>query len=69
MVEVFKTNVQKAAQAKRIVAALLQCFPGCLVNFDLDDCDKILRVEAPEVIACNITAMVNHYGFTCEVLL
>lgn len=69
MVEVFKTNVQKAAQAKRIVAALLHCFPGCLVNFDLDDCDKILRVEAPEVIPCNITAMVNHYGFTCEVLL
>ncbi|CAN5128599.1 hypothetical protein BH09BAC6_BH09BAC6_10970 [soil metagenome] len=68
MVEVFKTNVQKANQAKKIITQLLQHFPDCRINFDLDDCDKILRVEGEDFINGTIMSLVNSHGFTCEVL-
>ena len=45
MVEVFKTNVEEIVQAKKIIELLLEHFPGNRINFDLHDCDKILRVE------------------------
>jgi len=45
MIEVFKTNVQEISQANKIVAVLLEHFPGSRINFDMHDCDKVLRVE------------------------
>ena len=46
MVEVFKTNVQEADESDKIILKLLEHFPDSQINFDLDDCDKILRFEA-----------------------
>jgi hypothetical protein len=46
MVEVFKTNVTSNHQAKQLVNLLEDSFAGYKVNFDLEDCDRILRVEA-----------------------
>ncbi len=45
MVEVFKTNVHKISHANRIINLLLQQFPGNKINFDINDCDKIFRIE------------------------
>lgn len=47
LVEVFKTNVESAAQAAAVVHVLHACF-GQLerVSFDLHDCDRVLRVQA-----------------------
>ena len=45
MIEVFKTNVKDQEQAARLVAKIGETFAGYLANFDLDDCDKVLRVE------------------------
>lgn len=47
MVEVFKTNVTSNHQAKQLVNLIEDYFDGYKVNFDLQDCDRILRVEAP----------------------
>jgi hypothetical protein len=44
MVEVFKTNVTYKAQANRLIEQLHKDFPEYKANFDLEDCDKILRV-------------------------
>jgi hypothetical protein len=44
MIEVFKTNVENQAQAKMLVEEIHQTFMGYKANFDLDDCDNILRV-------------------------
>jgi hypothetical protein len=44
MVEVFKTNVEELKASKQIIQVLLEQFPSHKINFDLDDCDKILRV-------------------------
>lgn len=45
-VEIFKTTVEKPSEAGLIVEKLQQRFPYYRINFDLADCDRILRVEA-----------------------
>jgi len=68
MVEVFKTNVQKKIQSKRLLCILSEAFPSFKINFDLSDCDKVLRVEGDNMEALRIMLLVKEYGFTCEIL-
>lgn len=68
MVEVFKTNIQDKITANKIVAYLYEHFPESKINFDLDDCDKILRIESDKVIPEKIAQILNYQGFSCEVL-
>ncbi|HYJ38252.1 MAG TPA: hypothetical protein VEV87_06530 [Chitinophagaceae bacterium] len=68
MVEVFKTDVDQVEQARRLVNLLMRHFPGSKVNFDLDDCDKILRVEGINFKAEKIVVLVKEKGFECKVL-
>ena len=68
MVEVFKTNVQKKTQSKMLLNILSETFPSFKINFDLSDCDKVLRVEGDDMDASRIMILVNEYGFTCEPL-
>jgi len=68
MVEVFKTNVQKKTQSKMLLSILSEAFPSLKINFDLSDCDKVLRVEGDNMEALRIMILVKEYGFDCEVL-
>lgn len=68
MVEVFKTNVEKKAQSKRLLCILSEAFPSCKINFDLSDCDKVLSVEGDNMEALGIIILVKEHGFTCEIL-
>lgn len=68
MIEVFKTNVGEVSQAKRMIDILLENFPGNKINFDLHDCDKILRVEGENFEIENIIMLVTQHGFVCSVL-
>ena len=68
MVEVFKTNVQKKTESKMLLSVLSEAYPSCKINFDLSDCDKVLRVEGDNIEALSIMILVKEYGFTCEVL-
>lgn len=45
MIEVFKTDVNRKDQASWVVEQIQDALPHCCANFDLDDCDKILRVK------------------------
>jgi len=65
MVEVFKTNVQDAGDASRIVAFLQERFPSCQVSFDLEDCDKILRIAGADVCAKEISEYAGRLNFHC----
>ena len=65
MVEIFKTNVRKKADAIYIINFLKNLFPDYKINFDLEDCDKILRVEALELNPKNIIQYVNNLGYIC----
>jgi len=68
MVEVFKTNVQKKAQSKMLLCILSEVFPSFKINFDLSDCDKVLRVEGDNIEALGIMMLVKERGFKCELL-
>ena len=68
MVEVFKTNVQKKTQSKMLLCILSEAFPSFKINFDLSDCDKVLRVEGDDIEAVRIMILVKESGFSCEVL-
>lgn len=45
MVEVFKTNVGNKRTAKIILEEIGIHQPEYKCNFDLEDCDKVLRIE------------------------
>lgn len=70
MIEVFKTNVQLKKDAKRIIALLTSKLEGHKINFDLSDCDKILRIESVnhEISIQNVEKWMQNEGFICEVL-
>jgi len=68
MIEVFKTNVEQAGDANNIVQMLLQHFPGSRINFDLQDCDKILRVEGKDFCSETIIFLMKENGFRCSIL-
>jgi hypothetical protein len=69
MAEVFKTNVQEAEVAEKIVRLLYTHFPARKINFDLEDCDKILRIDAPVNYADKVIETLKSNGIWCEELL
>lgn len=46
IIEIFKTNVNNRQLANKIVYELNQLYPKYRINFDLEDRDKVLRVES-----------------------
>ena len=68
MVEVFKTNIQNGRQATAILKKLGQLFPKCRINFDLSDCDKILRVEGTIASPEKVIEVVTTNGYECQLL-
>jgi len=51
-----------------IVQTLLQHFPGNEINFDLEDCDRILRIEGENILCERIKEVLHEAGYQCEVL-
>lgn len=70
LVEVFKTNVQEETQAAELLAALGGYFPSYKINFDLQDCDKILRVASLNGVIDNnrIMEAIGDFGYAIEEL-
>jgi hypothetical protein len=68
MVEVFKTNVRKKTESRMLLSVLSDTFPKFKMNFDLSDCDKVLRVEGEDMEALSIIVLIKECGFMCEVL-
>ncbi len=69
-VEVFKTNVQHVKEARKLLAVLQAHFPDCSFNFDLEDCNKILRAQGKRVVqdTSNLIQIVAATGHQIEVL-
>jgi len=70
MIEVFKTDVSDGRYARIIIEEIQVTFPFYEVNFDLQDCDKILRVKnaCGDVNSGLLINFVNKLGFHAEVL-
>lgn len=70
MIEVFKTNVEDPNEAEWLIRLINNTFSGCQVNFDLEDCDRIMRVKCdkPAIDTENIISLLKDSGFKAEVL-
>jgi hypothetical protein len=69
-VEVFKTNVTHTDQARMLIDQIHRNFSDYRANFDLEDCDRILRVASHEgmVQASALVTLLKNFGFDAEVL-
>lgn len=67
-VEVFKTNVQEVVQSEILVKQLLVHYPDGHINFDLEDCDRILRIAAHAIVPDIVINMLVDQGYICELL-
>ena len=68
MIYVFKTSVKTKNQAKGLKPHLDKLLPNAKWNFDLEDCDKILRIDSEENIVFKIIDLLNIHKFYCEEL-
>lgn len=70
MVEVFKTDVEKQSQAKLLVDLICLAFTGYRASFDLEDCDKVLRIscESAPVCCASVIGLLESFGYEASVL-
>jgi hypothetical protein len=68
IIEVFKTDVQGREKAENLIEILCKSFPESKINFDLQDCDRILCVEGSNFLPERIINLLQLNGFGCEIL-
>jgi hypothetical protein len=71
MVEIFVTNVAKKKDSVFLRNELLRIFPDSEISFDLEDCDRILRIKTLSLlpVACGeVISCLNAHGFECNLL-
>lgn len=71
MIEIFKTNVDNQLIALQIINAILLVFPTANANFDLEDCDRILRISSDTnsyQIDKTVVEIIQSKGFAAKVL-
>ena len=65
---IFKTNVTSRKKVS-MIAPLLTSFPTIRQwNFDLDDRDKVLRIESTELNPGSVESLLLMAGFNCQEL-
>lgn len=68
MILVFKTNI--FSQLEIHVKAILDSFSEILaIDFDFEDADNILRIEATADVTSDIQSVLKSKGFYCEELI
>ena len=68
MVYVFKTSVKYKKQIKKVAQELNKMKEIQEWNFDLEDCDKILRIVARNLNSVLICNLLHSLGIYCEEL-
>ena len=70
MIEVFKTNVENPGHASMLLEHIHTSCVDYTANFDLEDCDKILRVKSKTgtIQPLFLIDLLKNFGFTAEVL-
>lgn len=66
---VFKTSVNEELDINKLRPVLNALTPPTdLWNFDLEDCDKILRIETQHLRATAVLDSLHSLGYLCEEL-
>lgn len=65
---VFSTSVKEKRQVSRVTTLLTKVPAIAQWNFDLDDCDNILRIEANNLSPRYIESLLQKAGINCREL-
>lgn len=65
MIFVFKTSVRHKKQVKVLKPYLNGYLLNSQWNFDLEDCDNILRIDSDNCSVKRIMELLNNQGFEC----
>ncbi|QEC68960.1 hypothetical protein FRZ67_17200 [Panacibacter ginsenosidivorans] len=68
MIYVFKTSVKNKKHIRQLSPLLNSLLQQSKWNFDLEDCDKILRIDCDENVVFKIIDLLNIHKFYCEKL-
>jgi len=68
MIYVFKTNVPNSRALKSLKPLLNESLNKARWSFDLEDCDRILRVESASDVTESVTTALQSQGFLCTSL-
>lgn len=68
MVEVFKTDINSRKLADSVKLGLTRLIPNSSISFDLEDCDKVLRIEADMITAKTVIEELQKIGIACEIM-
>lgn len=70
MVEVFRTNVKDPVTADTLIGHIHTSFADYKANFDLEDCDNILRVQCMQgsIKTSLLIDLLKKFGCDVEVL-
>lgn len=65
MIKVFRTDVAYAREVSTIIDGLLRDYPCMRINFDLEDEDRIMRIEGAFFKVEDIIALLKKQGHRC----
>ncbi len=65
---VFKTSVKTKKDVRQLKSLLNELLKQAKWNFDLEDCDKILRIDSQTEISQPVIKLLQNIGFDCEEL-
>ena len=65
---IFKTNVSTEKQSLQLQTTLAKLQEIVMSSFDLDDCDRILRVVTTNPDTERICLLLEEAGFSCEAM-
>jgi hypothetical protein len=68
MIYIFKTSVKTKTQVRKLKPHINRALQNGKWNFDLEDCDKILRIDNEEDVALKIIGLLKIHKFHCEEL-
>lgn len=68
MIYVFKTSVKTKLQVKNLKPQIEKILPNEKWNFDLEDRDKILRIDSEEHIVSELINVLKVHDVNCEEL-
>ncbi len=68
MIKIFKTSIKSHSEAREVVRILSGQFPEYKINFDLEDCDRILRIENNILHSNAIVQLLESRQHVCEEL-
>jgi hypothetical protein len=66
MIAVFTTSVINSEQAAGLKPYLDQIHPIISWNFDLEDCDHILRIDSLTNVSAVVIRILEVQGFVCD---